>query len=144
MKQTSGHIIVQFKNLITPFFTILHHKTCPFRSRELSLKHEDKKGDFKRERSNKHRRTHGCSVRQTRNTRTWKVPGRSPYLCEWTCQNCGMSDLTKGTEITGFSCPFRRADKHYLRNVKFFFDADKKRWLFEKSALSSLMYLVEY
>lgn len=34
---------MQFKNLITPFFTILHHKTCPFRSRELSLKHEDKK-----------------------------------------------------------------------------------------------------
>lgn len=33
--------------------------------------------------------------------------------------------------------------KHYLRNVKFFSDADEKRWLFEKSALSSLMYLVE-
>ena len=48
MKQTSGHIIVQFKNLITPFFTILHHKTCPFRSRELSLEHEDRKRDFKR------------------------------------------------------------------------------------------------
>ena len=38
----------------------------------------------------------------------------------------------------------RRAGEHYLRNVKFFSDVDGKRWLFEKSALSSLMYLIEY
>ena len=41
-------------------------------------------------------------------------------------------------------CLFRRAREHYLRNVKFFYDADGKRWLFEKSTLSSLMYLIEY
>ena len=34
--------------------------------------------------------------------------------------------------------------KHYLRSVKFFSDVDGKRWLFEKYALSSPMYLVEY
>ena len=31
----------------------------------------------------------------------------------------------------------------YRMLTKFFSDADEKRWLFEKSALSSLMYLVE-
>ena len=53
-------------------------------------------------------------------------------------------ELPKETKITDFSCLFRRAREHYLRNVKFFYDADGKRWLFEKSTLSSLMYLIEY
>ena len=30
----------------------------------------------------------------------------------------------KETEITSFSCPFRRAGKRYLRNVKFFSNED--------------------
>lgn len=30
-------------SVITSFATILRHKTCPFRSRELSLEYEDRK-----------------------------------------------------------------------------------------------------
>ena len=36
------------------------------------------------------------------------------------------------------------SQKHDLHSVKFFSDADGERWLFEKSAFSSLMHLVEY
>ena len=45
---------------------------------------------------------------------------------------------------TGFSCLFRRTGEHYLRNVKFFSDADGKRWLFKCPATNCLMYPVEY
>lgn len=63
IEEVAQTITSVYLNLIISFATILHHKTCPFLSRELSLEHEDRKGDFKRKRSNKHRRTHGCPVR---------------------------------------------------------------------------------
>lgn len=62
IEEVAQTITSVYLNLITSFATILRHQTCPSPSRELSLEHEDRKGDFKRKRSNKHRRFHGCPI----------------------------------------------------------------------------------
>jgi hypothetical protein len=43
IEEVAQTITSVYLNLIISFATILRHKTCPFRSRELSLKYEDRK-----------------------------------------------------------------------------------------------------